>query len=137
MVDHVSGAVFSVLTNKAVSDYVIKAMVASFANWSGTDIILKSDGEPSCKSIQGRLRNARSAPTIVQISPVGSQVGRVHDPGGGGSRPMPNSGPLQPCSKVRAIRYWPGLSHTLRCLAAHTAQSEEFGKDSALFAVWT
>ena len=72
MVDHVSGAVFAVLTIKVVTDNMIKAMVASVVNWSRTDIILKSDGEPSCKRIQGRLRNARSAPTIVQNSLVGS-----------------------------------------------------------------
>ena len=32
MVDHVSGAVFAVLTSKAVSDHVIQAMGASVAN---------------------------------------------------------------------------------------------------------
>ena len=48
MVDHVSGTVFPSLTSKAVNDYVIKAMEASVAKWSRTDIILKSDGELSC-----------------------------------------------------------------------------------------
>ena len=66
-VDHVSGALFGVLTSKAVSDYVIKAMVASGSNWRRTDIILRGDGEPSCKSIQGRFRNARSAPMIGTV----------------------------------------------------------------------
>ena len=40
--DHVSGALFAVLTSKAVSDHVIKALVASVANWrSERDIILQ------------------------------------------------------------------------------------------------
>ena len=47
LVDHVSGAVFAVLTRKAVSDCVVKAMMASVANWSRTDTILKSHGEPA------------------------------------------------------------------------------------------
>ena len=36
-VDHDSGAVFAVNTSKAVSDYVIKAIVASVADWGKTD----------------------------------------------------------------------------------------------------
>ena len=50
MVDHVSGAVFAVLTSNAVGAYVIK------------DIILKSDGEPSRKSM------ARSDQSLYQPS---------------------------------------------------------------------
>ena len=44
----IRGVVFAVLTSKSASEHVIKAMVASVSNWSGTDIILKSDGDPSC-----------------------------------------------------------------------------------------
>ena len=68
MVDNVSGAVFAVLTSKAVTENVIKAMVASVANWSRTAVILRSDGEPLCKSIQ------RKSWEILQNSPVGSHV---------------------------------------------------------------
>ena len=52
MVDHVSGAMFAVLTSKAASDCVIKGMVASAAKY----IILKRDAEPSCKSISGTMQ---------------------------------------------------------------------------------
>ena len=56
-------------------------MVASLEN-RGTDNILKRGGEPTCKNIHGRVRNAGSAPTIVQTSLVGSHgsdgvVGRM------------------------------------------------------------
>ena len=95
-----------------VSDLVTKAVVSSVANWGRTDIILMIDGEPSCKSVQGRFRNACSGPTIVQNSPVGSH-------GWGVERMILEVTGLVRClgitisSWVRANRYWPGLSDTL------------------------
>ena len=65
----ISSAVFAVLTIKVVTGYVIKAVVASVANWSRNDIILKSDGEPSCKRIlddsETRVRHRRSCRTVL------------------------------------------------------------------------
>ena len=101
---------FADLTIKVVTGYVIKAMVASVANWSITDIILKSDGEPSCKRIQGRFRNARSAPTIVQNSLVGSLGSNevvermIQEVTGSSDAWESQAGPLQPCSQFKAIR---------------------------------
>ena len=139
MVDHVSGAVFAFLTSTAVSDYVINAMMASVANWGRTDTVLKSDGEASCKSIQGRFRNARSAPTIAPNSPIGhgsnEEVERMIQEG---SRPM--LGNHNQGRHSRAVWSEPsdsGLGCPTRCLAAHTVPSEELGRKSALFAVWT
>ena len=95
MVDHVCGAVFEVLMSKAVNDHLIKVSVASVANWSRTDINLKSDGEPSCKAFRSDFGNARSASdNRAEQScwkPWQNWSGRAHDPGSDGSHPMPGN----------------------------------------------
>ena len=68
MVDHVSRSIFSVFTSRAARDDVIKAMVASVAKWSTTDIILKSDA-----NIQGCCRSHDSFGVVERmIHEVGS-----------------------------------------------------------------
>ena len=56
---------FAVLTSKAFCEYVIRAILALVANWRQTDTILKSDGELSCKSTDGRFGIARSAGIVA------------------------------------------------------------------------
>ena len=137
MVDHVSGAVFAVLASKAVSDYVIKAMVASVANWSRTDIVLKSDGEPSCKKNSGTIqKRAFGADDRTEQSCWKHGSSRVVE------RMIQEVTGLVQCLGITiraatAVQLGPSSDLGGQACGLATHVVEELWQDSALHAAWT
>ena len=97
-------------------------------------MVLKSDGEPPCKSIEKSASSTDDCAEQSCLKPWQQWSGRAHDAGGVRRLGI----------KIRtatAVRLGP--SHPIlawgcptRCLAAHAVPSEELWEDSALFAVW-